>query len=401
MKNSYQKNNYLGLFMTELKKIIQTGWWLALILCFVVVGKAEAKVEVKGGENIELNSMVFEGETFVAGAMITGAPEIKGDAWIIGSNLEISGNYGDDLNAAGGQVNIAGEIKDNLRVASGNVKLDSKVDGNVYLAGGQIDINKDAVIKGDLLVAGGMVTLRGSVEGDVRIAGGQVTIDGPIKGNLYLEADEIKITENAIINGNFLYTSSKKIENLKSGQVIGETRFTEAVEEKVGETGQKISQTASIVGKITSMIMSFIGMLLVGLALILIAPTFVDKSSYYFQKKMGWSLLYGIVMAIVTPVVCIFLMVTMVGIPLSLIVLVMYFIGLYLSYLLAGFALGSVLLNRKSIKIAPMLLSLALGVLVIQIIGVIPWIGWIFTTVFSLVSLGTIWMWFYKRRIAE
>lgn len=366
-------------------------------LALLLVQPVQAKVLFKGGENVDLNNQVFDGETFIGGAMINGSPEVKNDAFIAGSNLDISGIYGDDLNIAGGQVTIGGEIKDVVRAAGGNVKLNAKVGSNAHLAGGQIDIAKDTVIGGDLQVAGGMVTINGEIKGNLRVAGGQVIIAGIVDGDANIEADEVQFLDSAKVKGKLEYSAKKQSDSIKNEQVGGGVNYSEPKVDVDSGVVQSISWTNRIVGYVIGYLM----MLIVGLVLLLLAPMFANKSSYAFSKKMGWSLLWGLIVLIVLPIVCVILMITFVGLPLSFIGLAIYFIAWYLSKIIAGLAFGSVLLNRKNENFSSLIGALALGILVLEIVTKIPYLGFIFNMLFVATGIGAMGMVLFSKKEAE
>jgi hypothetical protein len=134
-----------------------------------------------------------------------------------------------------------------------------------------------------------------------------------------------------------------------------------------------------------------------GLALILVFPGFTHRSAHSFTAKMGWSLLYGLLILIVMPILSILLMVTIVGLPLGLIMLLAYFSLLYIAKVIAGLSIGSALIGRKEKGAGSQILSLFLGLLILELVALIPIVGGLLGFVMLVVGLGAIYFWFMNR----
>lgn len=371
---------------------------LAVNMFFPVV--AEAKIDFRSGEELDLTSQSFEDDLMAAGAFLTGDFQVNGDAFVAGSMVGIGGVYGDDLNVVGSQVDISGKVADDLRVAGGDVSVDMEIDGNLLLAGGQVVIADDTVVEGDAYVAGGNVMIGGHVMGDLYVTGGRVVLDGLFDGNVVIDAEEVKVDDNTEILGNFDYTSTKELDNTLAGQVVGDINFTRYVEQTGRAAGAGLGMIG-IIGHITDFIVGLIMLLVVGLVLVLLAPGFTDNANSFFIKKMGWSLLIGLVAIIVWVVVSVFLLFTIIGIPLAIISFALFGIALYVAKVLAGFSIGSVLIGRKKTGWATMVFALVLGLLVYEIITVIPLIGWIFNAIFVCTAVGAMLWFIYDLRFGQ
>lgn len=75
------------------------------------------------------------------------------------------------------------------------------------------------------------------------------------------------------------------------------------------------------------------------------------------------------------PIVTMLLMVTVVGIPLALILLAAYIIGLYFAGLVGQFVVGAWLLKKLKAPQQSLWLALIVGIVVIAVVKAIPVIG--------------------------
>ncbi len=376
------------------------------ILMSVSVVPVFAKVDFVGEESVDLTDQVYEDDVMIGGAFVNGDFTVVGDSFIAGNMLEISGTFGDDMNIVGGQVELSGEIADDLRMAGGTVVLDGKVGSDAFLAGGQVTITKDSVISDELYVGAGMVRLFGTVNGDVYLGAGQAVVSGVINGDLTIEAEDISISDTAQINGNLIYKSNNEIKDLNKENISGTVEYTPISEIDLSGVGVNtgtvggLAVGAGIVAQITGFIVGLLMLFIVGLAMVLIVPGFSDRTSKFFTGQIGWSLLYGLVAMIVLPVLSILIMITIIGLPLGIITLVLYFVGLYIAKVVAAMSVGSAIIGRKKKNLSILVLSLALGLFIYELITMIPIVGGFINLVMVMVGYGAIMLWFTKRHKA-
>ncbi len=376
------------------------------ILMSVSVVPVFAKVDFVGEESVDLTDQVYEDDVMIGGAFVNGDFTVVGDSFIAGNMLEISGTFGDDMNIVGGQVELSGEIADDLRMAGGTVVLDGKVGSDAFLAGGQVTITKDSVISDELYVGAGMVRLFGTVNGDVYLGAGQAVVSGVINGDLTIEAEDISISDTAQINGNLIYKSNNEIKDLNKENISGTVEYTPISEIDLSGVGVNtgtvggLAVGAGIVAQITGFIVGLLMLFIVGLAMVLIVPGFSDRTSKFFTGQIGWSLLYGLVAMIVLPVLSILIMITIIGLPLGIITFVLYFVGLYIAKVVAAMSVGSAIIGRKKKNLSILVLSLALGLFIYELITMIPIVGGFINLVMVMVGYGAIMLWFTKRHKA-
>ena len=252
-----------------------------------------AKVDFVGEENVDLTNKVYEDDVMISGAFVNGDFEVTGDSFVVGSILEFSGTFGDDMNVAGGQVSLSGEIADDLWMAGGTVDLDAIVGSDAFLAGGQVTISKDTVIADQLYVVGGMVRLFGTVNGDVYLGAGQAVISGVVNGDLVINAEDISISDTAQINGNLIYKSNSEIKDLNKDNITGTVEYSPiteidltSVNANIGAVGG-LAAGAGIIAKITGFIVGLLMLFVVGLAMIIVLPGFSHRTSKYFTNNIG------------------------------------------------------------------------------------------------------------------
>jgi hypothetical protein len=130
-----------------------------------------------------------------------------------------------------------------------------------------------------------------------------------------------------------------------------------------------------------------------------IAPRFAQKVSDTIAERPWVSLGLGLVLVITVPFTCLLVLATVVGIPLSMIVGLLYGIALYVSPMFVGLLVGQLVLQRttRETERPSPYLSVALGLFLLYLVLMLPFLGW-FVYVLSMVTgLGalawTAWQW--------
>ncbi|MGB2762295.1 MAG: polymer-forming cytoskeletal protein [Minisyncoccales bacterium] len=336
-------------------------------------------------KNIYISSEeVIEGNFIQAGGIVDFNGQAQKDVIIAGGNINVTGPVKGDVIVTGGNIKIKGEVAGNVRVAGGTIEVDNKVGKNVNVFGGTVTIGQNAEIGWDVLVFAGNIEIRGKVAGDIKGRGGNTILANEVGGNVDLRLDseegQLILYPQANIKGNLTYTASQEAEIKEGAKIAGEVLYKPTVLPVTPV--KKALGLASFVGKIIGLL----ALIVVGLLIILLARKTSKKIGEKMLEKPWVNLGWGVIYLIVTPVILILIAITVIGIPLSLIVLASYLIALYLTKIFVGIALGQRLLRwiQKKQEVS-LVWGMILGVIVFSILTNLPFIGWI------ILFLGTCW----------
>jgi hypothetical protein len=124
------------------------------------------------------------------------------------------------------------------------------------------------------------------------------------------------------------------------------------------------------------------GAILVGWLGMLVFPGFFQATTQLVGS--GWlSLGLGVGVLAGVPVAIVVIAITLVGFPLSLMLLALYLAAIYLAKIWVGAFLGRILLKPSGGTKGDWLLGLLVGLLIVTIVGFIPYLG-------GLVHLGVV-----------
>ncbi|MDI6902473.1 MAG: hypothetical protein QMC77_01895 [Methanocellales archaeon] len=308
---------------------------------------------------------------------------INGDLIAAGGTVKISGTVNGDVIAAGGTLTIGGSVADDIRIVGGNIEIDGFVEDNAMIFGGNIAVGEGSHIGRDLNVGGGNVEIYGDVGGDLDGGGGNIKLAGTIGGDVSLSSDNvIKVLPSAEIKGNFDY-SSKVSAEIPENTVMGKITHkipTEPAPKKAFES------------PILSKLWGFLSLLVVGIIIVSFAPRLTLQVHNTILTSFWKSIGVGFLFLIVVPILSIILLVTIIGIPVALIILVSYIIALYVSKVFVGFSLGQIILERLKKETKSLIWPLAMGLLLIALVTSIPVIGFFVSLICIVLGFGALLM---------
>jgi len=268
------------------------------------------------------------------------------------------------------------------------VEINGKVGGNVLAFGSRIVLSKKSEVAWDASLYGEQVEIGGLINGRADAKSNAVLISGRIArgGKIDVGGDgEIKLAESAIIDEDMACVTAKPVIIASGAQVAGELK----------QVAPKVDNDDNFLARINSAlwwfgrIIKLFGLLLIGLVIISLFKKPVKEITEEMIKNPGKNILWGMIYFIVVPLFFFLLFFTVIGIPLALIGLALYLISVYIAKVLAGIALGFLILSRTKKKDSLMLAMIA-GLLAILIICSVPLVGWIFSIIVMWWGLGII-----------
>lgn len=319
------------------------------------------KFNVVAGENITTSDNV-NGSSVVAGNIVTAENIVKGIDAVFGENVTYKGNSDYTL-IAGNTVNVSGVTNN-----------------DALILGNSIIFDKDYKASRDLFVFGSTITLKGEITRDVKLYSSSVILDNvKISGDVTIYAANIDV-KNITVNGKFSYNNDAQI-TIDDSSVINSK-----------ETYEYEQVQISTVDFILNNIVDYVGILIVFAVLALIMPSIFNKiekqtediSISKFISMIG----YGLFFLIIVPIIFVLLLFMTVTIPLSLLLLTIYIIVICLSTIFTGYFIGLIVWKKFIKKDINMLLVGLVGITIVKILTLIPYVTVIITLISLLLSLS-------------
>lgn len=303
-----------------------------------------------------------------------------------GQSVDIRGPITKDLFAAGSSVSIDSPIGGNVVAVGATLTVNSAISGGLIVAGGTVKIEKDATVAGDVMVFGGTVEVLGTITGDLQVFAGAVSLSGTITGDVKVQTDKMTLADTATVGGSLTGTLGTALDDTAASHVTGTIDVT------VGQSSGKPYNTAGAatgLGIATGMLTalySLLSLLVTGLALILLTPKFLDLFRKRSHSEPLTSGLIGLSLLVGGPIVFVLCLVFFITIPLGLLeVGILTLVGL-LGSVAANLWVGDLIGSHQW---SP-LLTLAVGAIIVALVGLIPVVGMLLQFVAWLVGVGSV-----------
>lgn len=260
-----------------------------------------------------------------------------------------------------------------------------------HAADDQIVITGDVVVApgetvDDVVVIDGSVRIRGRVTGDVVAISAPVRIAGPVEGDVVSIAERVVIAPGGRVDGDLSYVDKQPLVTVP-GAVGGKTE-----ELTFDEVFSPLSTIAAWVALWLAMSVSS---LLLGLALLWLAPRSLEAAREVARTSTGAAIGIGLAVFFGLPAVAVLLMITVLGIPLGIAVLLALLPIYAIGYTTSAFLLGRAIVRPPTSRF----LAFLAGWGILRAIALVPVLGgltWFAATVFGLGAL-TIALWRSRR----
>lgn len=250
-------------------------------------------------------------------------------------------------------------------------------DGDRIVLVGDVLVDRDETA-GDIVVVDGDVTIRGVVTGDVVVIAGDVTIRGTVEGDVVAVSGLATLGRRGRIGGDLVYADEKPVQTPGS-QVAGDVEKFD-----IG--------SASVFAAIGAWIAVTLSLLLLGLALLFLAPRAGEAVARTGREKTLVAALVGLLAFFLLPIIAIGLCVSLIGLPLGIVLLLLILPLYVIGYLTTALLLGSRIVKKGGI------LAFVAGLVILQLLTLIPIVGGLIGFLAVIVGLGVLLVTLFRAR---
>ncbi len=351
-----------------------------------------------------------EDDLYVTGQNVVINADIKGDLYVAGQNVDINGNVEGKVFSAAQVIDINGDIGKNVMIVSQTLNINGSVKRNLFFSAAFVNlkgeigedifgvaatIDMDSKVSEDVYLAAGEVSVRKEIEEDAFIGAGSVELKSDIGGDVFIGTDKLQ-SERIKVGGDFTLTSARKRDIPENITVEGKKTFNlseeiKLSEEKVDVKSVRILAPMSVFGftwRIFKDIVNMFGYILLGILALQFMPVKIKNSVN--KLRSGEDIFKSLGIGFVSiPVGLIVSVALIIAVPVLKVVLALATIAWNLALPISAMMVGEKLFEL-TIKDSERnyLKSLVLGVVVIQLVGLIPVLGGLTKLVFILMGVG-------------
>lgn len=372
----------------------------AVMLVALVLGMAlpaMAFVIQSGGDVVVTESL--HDDLYAAGQSVTVTGAIDGDVAAAARVVKLGGNVTGGVLAAARKVEIGGAVGRTIRAAGQTISIAGIVGIDVVVAGSEVTVSEQTRIGRDLLVAGQSIRVAGDVGRYARLIGDTVVVGGKVGGGLRVDARHLTILPSAIITGDVRYSGELPPDVLQGAQIKGKI-------ERVARPSEREFTVFGLPATAVFRVWEGLGLMLIGLVIVAVAPEGTHEVATNALRRFPLSILAGLILLVLAPLVSLVLSATIIGIPLAAALLLLLGAMLYPSQAFVATGIGRILaapIGRSRGRPVSVYVAVVMGTAVLAVLFALPY-GWIVRLVAMVTGFGALWVtvrrWQVERKLA-
>lgn len=363
----------------------------ALIALFMTA--SAGAVETITGDTIVVPEGKIYGPLFAAGNEVVINAEVDGDVFAAGQTVTINGSVNGDVLAAANIIRINGNVSGDARCASSDLDIRGQVGRSLTSAAANIRLLEGSRINQDALFFAGSATLSGALGRQALGHGGTVRLNGPVGGDvrLWSVSKDLSVGPAAEISGNLTYGSPREASIAPGAKIAGTTRWDRQEPPKTEKPNKGISWLAQLAW--------FAAGILVWIVFTLLFPRLWARLGGIIIETPLPALGWGFLLLVAAPLAALLLLITVIGIPISLTMIMAYSVLLYAGKIIIGDAVGRLMARRfgwngRVHEILPFMTAFA-GLI---LLSKIPVAGFLINLVVASMAIGAVFLAFLRWR---
>jgi cytoskeletal protein CcmA (bactofilin family) len=371
-----------GFGVVIFRRRLRRGSALALVLaglCAALALPAPAgATEFRKGTTTEVSqSETIKGDVYLSGERIRIEGTVDGDVFAVGKEIDIDGHVTGDVIAGCQSIRIRGQVDGNIRGAGNNDTITGSVGKNVTWFGDSVTIDTTGKVGGTVSMFGGILAIDGRLGRDILFFGDEVEVNGTVEGGIREKGKSLIIASRGQVGGRIQFEGDHEASVASGAKLASPVEFTQMQHESQYTQGHyylwRVIWTAAFV--------------LFGMVLFLLLPEF-SQETVRAGERFGAPVGLGVLVFFAVPIAAVIACITVVGIPLGVLTIALWFLGLFTAEIVVGAVVGSWILGKAADTwglIGRMAMGFALVRIVYTPLEHLHVVGF-------LVALG-IWMW--------
>ncbi len=348
---------------------------LRLLIVLLALSLPSFALERRHGEFVTVAANETVDDTLLAaGNTVRVEGVVNGDLLAFGRTVEVRGTVKGDLVSCAQKTEVSGTVEGHIYTLSHSLDLDGQLGHSIYGLVQSLRVDDRGQVGEGIVVGSGDVSLEGVVKRSVNIFTSNGDVSGSIGRDLTMAGGSLTLTNTARVGGNL----SARVRQMKDVHIADGATIAGKRDVQVNVRENHFTRPRFYFYQAVRLA----GAMLVGWLGLVLFPGFFQATTQLVGS--GWrSLGLGVGVLAGVPVAMVVAAITLVGIPVSLMLFAVYLAAIYLAKIWVGAFLGRILLKPSGATKRDWLLGLLVGLLILTIIGFIPYLG-------GLVRMGVV-----------
>jgi hypothetical protein len=224
-----------------------------------------------------------------------------------------------------------------------------------------------------VVIFDGPAVIAGDVDGAVVAMNGDIQVSGMVEEDVVALNGKATILSGARVGGDVVSSKAPQVD--PGATVEGDTKTVKFSLRGLG-----------VLFWVAWWVAVTVSLLILGILLLALFPATMAASYAVAHREPGRAIGIGLLVAIGLPIVSILVMVTVVGIPLGLVGLLSLALLYALGHVVAALAVGRMMIKEPKSRF----LAFFVGLIVLRILGLIPFVGGLVTFVAAAYGVGAL-----------
>ena len=333
-----------GFCLAFFRRRLRRGSVLALVLAGLCAGvtltmpPAAAASDFRKGDFVEVRQdETVKGDVFLFGHRARVNGTVEGDVYMFSEDANVSGNVKGDVIAFAQSLHVTGQVDGNIRGFTNNLTITGSVTRNVLSFAESLNLDATGKIGGSMTAFAKSFSLDGHLGRDLLVFAEHAGISGTVAGGIRAKGDTLDISANAKVDGPIRY------EGRSPAEVSPDAKLASPVEYHKMEPRPRYKEGHYYIWRV----IWTAAFILLGMVLLLLAPRF-GAETISAAERYGAPIGLGVLVFFGVPIAAIIACVTVVGIPLGVLAVALWFLMLNCAELVVGTVVGNWILGKAT-----------------------------------------------------
>lgn len=352
-----------GFSFAFFRRRIRRGSALALVLAglcamaALAVPPTASASDFRRGDYVEVKQdETVKGDVFLFGHRVRVNGTVDGDVYVFSEDANVSGHVKGDVIAFAQSLHITGDVDGNIRAFTNNLTISGNVTRNVLTFDESVNVESEGKIGGSMTIFVKSLSMDGHLGRDLLIFSEHTGISGTVGGGIKAKGDSLDISSGAQVDGPVRFDGNKPPEVSSQAKLASPVEYHKMEHKSRYQEGHyyiwRVIWTAAFI--------------VLGMVLLLLAPNF-GAETVNAAERIGAPIGLGVLVFFGVPIAAIIACITVVGIPLGVLALALWFLILNCAELVVGTVVGNWILG-KATDTWQLIGRMALGFVLVRVV---------------------------------